>query len=171
MVIRQRQPLANIGLEPTVPRVTPPAKNGNRRAARPAAQSGRYKDSQISGKVLGEVSIVLLSRPLPRPQALNWQVMVTTSVGMGRGKVYGFIRERVNISSVGLGPTGNRFQVVCRSERNGEVPTERGLEPYGRDAGPQDASCRVVWCRDCQGRFLTSPCSRHLAPLGFLLWW
>jgi hypothetical protein len=32
----------NIGLEPTDPRVTPPAGNGNRRAARPAAQPGRY---------------------------------------------------------------------------------------------------------------------------------
>lgn len=37
----------NIGLEPSVPCVTPPAKYGKRRAARPAAQPARYADNLV----------------------------------------------------------------------------------------------------------------------------
>ena len=37
---------ANLGLEPSDPRVKPPARNGNRRAARPAAQPARWADIQ-----------------------------------------------------------------------------------------------------------------------------
>jgi hypothetical protein len=50
----------NIGLEPTVPRVTPPAKNRNRRAARSAAQPGRYAVFQKWYGPMNRSLIVLL---------------------------------------------------------------------------------------------------------------
>jgi len=38
---------ANMAMHPTVSRVTPPAKCGNRRAARPAGDGPRYADEYL----------------------------------------------------------------------------------------------------------------------------